>query len=97
MRKLEDLRLQDTRLKSFKTNWTAEQASNLSCLGLRNNEIENLDDDAFHGFNALRALLLAFNKLSHLNLEIFKTLTSLKKLALDGNGIKHLNTAWFRR
>lgn len=60
-------------------------------LGLSDNGIDCLFDDAFNGLKGLRKLDLTFNHIPNVDGKIFKKLTKLEKLGLYENDMEYLN------
>lgn len=62
----------------------------LEKLDLRDNGIEQIDNDAFLHLRNLKRLDLSHNKISNLHEKIFEPLNSLERLKLNNNIIVHL-------
>ena len=71
---------------------------NLALLSLSRNGIEDVQEDALHGFSKLRTLLLEHNRISSSTLtdHTFSKLRSLQVLVLSNNALQTLRGSWFR-
>ncbi|CAF3725088.1 unnamed protein product [Rotaria sordida] len=79
------LDLQDNSIKRISRDSNLQRLKNLRILDLRNNQIEEIDDDTFDGFDLLNQLFLNNNSLHTITSQIFNGLKNLQILNLDTN------------
>ncbi|XP_039592083.1 leucine-rich repeat-containing protein 53 [Polypterus senegalus] len=72
--------------------------SNITLLGLSNNNIMQIEDNAFQNFNNLRTLLLDHNLIpsSAILDTTFSSLSSLEILHLSNNALQSVSGRWFK-
>ncbi|XP_055676839.1 leucine-rich repeat-containing protein 15-like [Lutzomyia longipalpis] len=68
---------------------------NVTTLDLSENQIDEIDKDAFGGFINLHRLYLDHNRLSHMAVGVFNPLMKLKYLSLHSNNLQSIDTMRF--
>ncbi|CAF1141757.1 unnamed protein product [Rotaria sp. Silwood1] len=79
------LDLQDNLIKRISRDGNLQRLKNLRILDLRNNQLEEIDDDVFDGFDSLNQLFLNNNSLHKITTQTFNGLKNLQILNLDSN------------
>ncbi|XP_058890927.1 leucine-rich repeat-containing protein 53 isoform X2 [Acipenser ruthenus] len=72
--------------------------SNMTLLGLSNNVIANIEENAFHNLTSLKTLLLDHNQITSTAIldSTFTQLRSLETLQLGSNALQNINGSWFK-
>ncbi|XP_064466119.1 protein slit-like isoform X2 [Ornithodoros turicata] len=90
-----ELRLNDNSIAKVRNSGVFKKLPNLNKLDLRNNEITDIEDNAFLGAGALSDLLLTENKLKHVRPKMFAGLTNIKTLMLRTNELTSITNDTF--
>ena len=90
-----ELRLNDNQIQKIRNTGLFKRSKHLVKLDLRNNQIHDIEDEAFNGLNALNDLLLTDNKLKQLRPEMLFGLKNLTTIRIEQNFIEELPNKMF--
>lgn len=85
-----ELRLNDNHIQRIRNNGLFKRSNALVKLDLRNNQIVDIEDQAFNGLHSLNDLLLTDNKLKQLRSDMFLGLKNLTHLRIEHNFVEEL-------
>ncbi|CAF4205393.1 unnamed protein product [Rotaria socialis] len=80
-----ELYLQDNLIKRIPRNGNLQRLKNLRILDLQNNQLEEIDDDAFNGFDSMNQLFLNNNSLHRITSLTLNGLINVQILNLNAN------------
>lgn len=95
MTDLEELFLEENRLRSFNSTALFGDRSNLTLLNLEKNRLSEIDEHSFASLQKLKILILSYNKISYVRKGTFNQNTILEKLYLDHNEMTTLDIQSF--
>jgi Leucine-rich repeat (LRR) protein len=88
--------IENSRIPTLKNDLFTESFGNLEFLGLANNAIREIEEDAFERLIKLEAITLSYNRIEHIKTSIFSNNPELKVISLNGNKIKALHRDLFK-
>ncbi|KAL7020472.1 hypothetical protein ACKWTF_011553 [Chironomus riparius] len=97
LQELQSLDLSFNELQQLPENWALSKLRRLQHLYLQNNNISELNSEAFAGLNSLRTLNLSHNHLEQLPDGLFFNARELREIHLQGNEIFQLPRSLFHR
>ncbi|UJR37599.1 hypothetical protein I4U23_030296 [Adineta vaga] len=89
------LHLQDNLIKRVSRDGSFRRLRSLRTLDLRNNRLEEIDDDAFDGAESLTELYLSDNNLNTITTNTFNGLKNIHTLMLRTNKLTHIKNDTF--
>ncbi|CAF0793366.1 unnamed protein product [Didymodactylos carnosus] len=90
-----ELHLQDNQIKRVPRDGSFRRLRSLRTLDLRNNRLEEIDDDAFDGASALNELFLTENNIQSITPQTFNGLKNIKTLMLRANKLTYIKNDTF--
>ncbi|CAF3326924.1 unnamed protein product [Rotaria socialis] len=89
------LHLQDNLIKRVSRDGSFRRLRSLRTLDLRNNRLEEIDDDAFDGADSLNELFLSDNNLNVITPQTFNGLKNIRTLMLRTNKLTYIKNDTF--
>ncbi|CAF4691397.1 unnamed protein product, partial [Rotaria socialis] len=87
--------LQDNLIKRVSRDGSFRRLRSLRTLDLRNNRLEEIDDDAFDGADSLNELFLSDNNLNVITPQTFNGLKNIRTLMLRTNKLTYIKNDTF--